>query len=189
MLATAIRETQIKTTARYHLLWARCELDLASFICQRRQWLANQWDPIRCNFLGTFFYRSHNALCLTCCVSWVFTESSLLHVLAACLTMEISPAGLKFLFGTDLPMELLSFLCLIHTYWVPIMSQFDGNLSLLALTEDLLTVADGTSFQPAFTPIMLFQTQGNQWRQPGRAYGWLTILRMTDKQQVKGRGT
>ena len=68
------------------------------------------------------------------------------------------------------------------------MSQF-CNLSLLALTEDLLTVADGTSFQPAFTPIMLFQTQGNQWRQPGRAYGWLTILRMTDKQQVKGRGT
>lgn len=69
------------------------------------------------------------------------------------------------------------------------MSQFNGNLSPAALTQYLLIVTDNASFLFAFIALTLFQTPGNQWRQLGRVYGWLSILQMShlDKQHTQGQ--
>lgn len=68
------------------------------------------------------------------------------------------------------------------------MSHFNGNLSLLSLTQDLFTIVSNVSFQSAFITTILFHIQGNQWRQPGTVYGWLIILQMSqlDKKRTEG---
>lgn len=68
------------------------------------------------------------------------------------------------------------------------MSQFNGNLSLLSLTQDILTILSNGSFLSAFITTILFHIQGNQWRQPGMVYGWLIILQMSqlDKKHIEG---
>lgn len=124
--------------------------------------MGSWWDPVSYNPLGTSFYRSRDAFCLRCDMPKC-RESFLFLLGSSCLSdREIRLADVTFLSGIHLLMEFLSFFHSIHMYEVPTMSQFNSNLSLLALIRYLLTKVSYASFQSAFITTMLFHIQGNQ---------------------------